>query len=1198
MAAIAPDLFLYSLTLLPPTQITNTIIGQFSGQKTQEIIISRGSRLELLRPDPTQGKVHTVLSHDVFGIIRSLRAFRLAGGTKDYIIVGSDSGRIVILEYNPQNNKFVKLHQETFGKTGVRRVVPGQYLATDPKGRACMVASVEKNKLVYVLNRDAQANLTISSPLEAHKANTLMFASIGLDVGYENPIFACLEVDYGEVDQDPTGRAIEDVQKTLVYYELDLGLNHVVRRWNEVVERSANLLLAVPGGTDGPSGVLVCSEDSIVYRHHGKRAHRIPIPRRQGALEDKNRKRLIVAGVMHKMRGAFFYLLQTEDGDLFKVTLDHDGEDVQAVRIKYFDTVPVASGLVILKSGFLFVAAEASNHYLYQFEKLGDDDNEIEFTSADSEVNAFNYDPVYFQPRGLDNLLLVDEMESMSPILDAKVLNLGDEDAPQIYTICGRGARSTFRALRHGLDVSEIVASDLPAAPTAVWTTKLRSGDVYDAYIVLSFTNGTLVLSIGETVEEVTESGFLSNVPTIAVQQLGDDALVQIHPRGIRHIRADGGVSEWPAPQHRTIVQATTNTRQIVVALSSGELVYFELDTEGALNEYQERKEMSGTVTALAVGEVPEGRQRYSFLAVACDDSTVRIISLDPDNTLESLSVQALSAPASALCIISQEDSYSAWTNFLHIGLYNGVYLRTVLDPVTGQLTDTRTRFLGSKPVKLFNVGIQGQRAVLALSSRSWLGYTYQSSLHLTPLSYEPLEFGWSFSSEQCPEGIVGVQGSNLRIFTIERLNENLKQTSIPLTYTPRRFVRHPTQPLFYTVESDHGALSLQQCQKLLSGKQNGEAYALPPAQLGLPKAGLGKWASCISVLDPAAGQVLSKIELEDNEAAFSVCTAVFKNQSEEPYLIVGAGKDLQLAPRSLTCGYIHVYRFKNDGRELELVHKTKTDEVPMALISFQGRLLAGVGKTLRIYDIGKLQLLRKCELLEAAASFIVRLQSQGSRIVISDIQDSVSYAVYKYQDNRLIVFADDTTPRWVTAATMVDYDTVAGGDKFGNFWVERVPKDVSEEADKDSSGATLLHQKPKLQGAPHKLHNLAHVFVNDIPTSVNKAALVAGGRDVLLTTGMMGSVGVFAPFQDKADIDFFQQLEGLMRTEDPPLAGRDHLMYRGYYVPVKSVVDGDLCERFALLPNDKKQMIAGELDRTVAEVQKKIEDMRIRYAF
>ena len=59
-----------------------------------------------------------------------------------------------------------------------------------------MIGACEKQKLVYILNRDAQARLTISSPLEAHKANTIVFHMVGVDVGFENPTFACLEIDY------------------------------------------------------------------------------------------------------------------------------------------------------------------------------------------------------------------------------------------------------------------------------------------------------------------------------------------------------------------------------------------------------------------------------------------------------------------------------------------------------------------------------------------------------------------------------------------------------------------------------------------------------------------------------------------------------------------------------------------------------------------------------------------------------------------------------------------------------------------------------------------------------------------------------------------------------------------------------------------------------------------------------------------
>jgi splicing factor 3B subunit 3 len=117
------------------------------------------------------------------------------------------------LEYAEDKNTFTRVHQETFGKSGCRRIVPGQYVSVDPKGRAVMLAAVEKQKLVYVLNRDANNRLTISSPLEANKSHTVTFAMSALDVGFENPIFACLEMDHQEADQDSTGAATLAAEK-------------------------------------------------------------------------------------------------------------------------------------------------------------------------------------------------------------------------------------------------------------------------------------------------------------------------------------------------------------------------------------------------------------------------------------------------------------------------------------------------------------------------------------------------------------------------------------------------------------------------------------------------------------------------------------------------------------------------------------------------------------------------------------------------------------------------------------------------------------------------------------------------------------------------------------------------------------------------------------------------------------------------
>ena len=195
-------MYLYSVTLNQTSAISQSIYGSFTGPNQHELVVSKGKVLEIYRPHEATGSLDLFYRQEVFGLIRQITPFRLMGMQKDFVVVGSDSGRIVILEFDAEKHAFVKIHQETFGKTGVRRIVPGEFLATDPKGRAIMIGAVEKQKFVYILNRDSQNRLAISSPLEAFKPHVITLAMVGVDVGIENPQFACLEIDYGDPDQN------------------------------------------------------------------------------------------------------------------------------------------------------------------------------------------------------------------------------------------------------------------------------------------------------------------------------------------------------------------------------------------------------------------------------------------------------------------------------------------------------------------------------------------------------------------------------------------------------------------------------------------------------------------------------------------------------------------------------------------------------------------------------------------------------------------------------------------------------------------------------------------------------------------------------------------------------------------------------------------------------------------------------------
>ncbi len=97
----------------------------------------------------------------------------------------------------------------------------------------------------------------------------------------------------------------------------------------------------------------------------------------------------------------------------------------------------------------------------------------------------------------------------------------------------------------------------------------------------------------------------------------------------------------------------------------------------------------------------------------------------------------------------------------MHIGLANGILVRSHLDAVTGSISDLRSRFIGARSCTLSKIrlgavaagsklgganGVQDSmmdvgavanegNAVLVLSSRPWIGFVWKGKSRLVPLS-------------------------------------------------------------------------------------------------------------------------------------------------------------------------------------------------------------------------------------------------------------------------------------------------------------------------------------------------------------------------------------------------------------------------------------------------------------------------------
>ena len=304
-------------------------------------------------------------------------------------------------------------------------------------------------------------------------------------------------------------------------------------------------------------------------------------------------------------------------------------------------------------------------------------------------------------------------------------------------------------------------------------------------------------------------------------------------------------------------------------------MIYYELDTtQGGILVDQGQKIFDQPILAIDIGQIPEGRLRFKFLIAAFLDCTVRVLSLEPETRLGRVSRQMVQSQATAVSVIELDDQLH-----LHVGLENGVLLRSLLDNITGNLSDSRAKFLGLDRISLSKVQVQGQQAVLALSSQPYLCYSYMNAYQITPLSYAALEQATSFNSTQCSEGIVGIKDHEVRIVTVERLGEVFTQKIMRTRYTPIKMLVTPYTNNLFVVEKDFNCSTHSQRdlirQRLYANSHIEEYEDLDFGVVGYPKPsslveGKDQYASCIRIVDPFSLETVYLKEFENDQAVFS----------------------------------------------------------------------------------------------------------------------------------------------------------------------------------------------------------------------------------------------------------------------------------------------------------------------------------------
>jgi splicing factor 3B subunit 3 len=185
--------------------------------------------------------------------------------------------------------------------------------------------------------------------------------------------------------------------------------------------------------------------------------------------------------------------------------------------------------------------------------------------------------------------------------------------------------------------------------------------------------------------------------------------------------------------------------------------------------------------------------------------------------------------------------------------------------------------------------------------------------------------------------------------------------------------------------------------------------------------------------------------------------------------------------------GLIKVYRFSKDGRSLELLHSTPCEDIPSAFNEFRGKLVAGVGNILRLYELGLKKMLRKLENKNLTSPIISIKVEDSGRIFAADIAESVHVFKCKPDEHQFYIFADDVLKRWTTNFCLLDQDTVCGVDKFENLYVNRLPAGCEDDAEDDPTASKFLWENGRLNGAAFKMEAVNQYFIGEMGTQVIK---------------------------------------------------------------------------------------------------------------
>ncbi|XP_068599579.1 DNA damage-binding protein 1 [Brachionichthys hirsutus] len=1132
----------YVVTAQKPTAVNACVTGHFTSAEDLNLLIAKNTRLEIYVV--TAEGLRPVKEVGMYGKIAVMELFRPKGESKDLLFILTSKYNACILEYK-QNGDSIDIITRAHGNVQDRIGRPsetGIIGIVDPECRMIGLRLYDGLFKVIPLDRDNRELKAFNIRLEELQV---------IDVHF---LYGCQAPTVCFIYQDPQGRHVKTYEVSLREKEFNKG------PWKqENVEAEASMVIPVP---EPFGGAIIIGQESITYHNGDKYLAIAPPTIKQSTIVCHNRV---------DPNGSR-YLLGDMEGRLFMLLLEKeelmDGTVVlKDLHVELLGETSIAECLTYLDNGVVFVGSRLGDSQLV---KLNIDSNEQGSYVA-----------------------VMETFTNLGPIVDMCVVDLERQGQGQLVTCSGAFKEGSLRIIRNGIGIHEHASIDLPGIK-GLWPLRSEAGRDTDDMLVLSFVGQTRVLMLsGEEVEETELPGFVDNQQTFYCGNVAHQQLIQITSGSVRLVLQDSKalVSEWKEPQGRNISVAACNHTQVVLAV--GRALYYLQILAGELKQIS-TTEMEHEVACLDITPLGEGGGESPLCAVGLwTDISARVLKLPCFTALHKEMLGGEIIPRSIL-MTTFEGSY-----YLLCALGDGALFYFGLDLQTGALSERKKVTLGTQPTVLRTFRSLSTSNVFACSDRPTVIYSSNHKLVFSNVNLKEVNYMCPLNSEGYPDSLALANNSTLTIGTIDEI-QKLHIRTVPLYESPRRICYQEVSQCFGVLSSRVEIQDVSGTTSAVRPSASTQALSssvssskLFPSSTAPHETSFGEEVEVHSLLvvDQHTFEVLHAHQFLTSEYALSMVSCRL-GKDPSVYFIVGTAMVYpdEAEPKQ---GRIIVFHY-TDGK-LQTVAEKEVKGAVYSMVEFNGKLLASINSTVRLYEwTAEKELRTECNHYNNIMALY--LKTKGDFILVGDLMRSVLLLAYKPMEGNFEEIARDFNPNWMSAVEILDDDNFLGAENAFNLFV----------CQKDSAATTDEERQHLQEVGVFHLGEFVNVFCHGslVLQNLGESSTPTQGSVLFGTVnGMIGLVTSLSEGWYSLLLDLQNRLNKVIKS----VGKIEHSFWRSFHTERKTeqatgFIDGDLIESFLDLGRAKMQEVVSTLqiddgsgmkrEATVDEVIKIVEEL------